>query len=798
MNTMWRLVLPVVLLFSAYSSADENTFALPQISFDRVAHDEAGIRVDGALDEAVWANLPSFNNFRVVQPDTLDETEYETHVRFFYTEEGLYVGVVCDQPVDTLVARLSSRDQFISRDGVSITLDPGGSGLYAYWFGVNLGGTLSDGTVLPERQFRNQWDGPWNGASKELETGYSVEFFLPWSMMTMPEVADAGAEKRTMGFYISRSVAHRNERWTWPALPSTRNVFLSSLQAFDIDNIEPKRQFTFYPYASSAYNVIEEEDRYKTGFDIFWRPSSNLQLTATINPDFGNVESDDVDVNLTSFETFFPEKRPFFLEGQEIFNTTPRSRSRGRGTPTVIVNTRRIGSPPIEPDIPGFELPDLEENQPTELHGAAKVTGQNGAIRYGLLAAIEDDTKLAGSVNDVPLDVIAEGRDFAAARFLYEVSDGNSRRGIGWISTLVDHPTREAQVHGIDLHYLSGDGKWNTDGQLLYSDIDGITGAGGFVDINYAPARGKQHSLALDYFDDELEINDFGFLRRNDAISARYRYQVTESDIDWLQSRETSYFLSQEYNTDGLVVRSGIFFQQEYEFHNNTELETELSYFPSRWDDLNSEGNGSYKIDPRWQGGAYFSSDRAKPLQFGVGYFFQEEDIGGMHHEWVQETNWRPSDKFSLSLVLAYHDRSDWLIHYSGPDFTTFESEQWRPRLEVDYFFTARQQLRMTAQWIGIKSFERDRFRVPPGDGTLEPVAPAPGDTARDFSISRMVLQARYRWEIAPLSDLFVVYTRGSDLPSDVSLGFDDLLRDSWTDRAVDVFVVKLRYRMGS
>ncbi len=321
------------------------------------------ITIDGILDEEEWQELPIQENFLELSPATLNKPPHRTQVKVFYSDEGLYIGIQADQPADTLIERLSSRDQFITRDGFSVTLDPSGEGLYAYWFGINLGNSLGDGTVLPERQFSRQWDGPWHGAAASNESGFAVEYFLPFSMMTMPEVKE---EERKMGIYISRQVGHKGEYWGWPALPSTQTQFLSALQPIILSDLKPRRQFTFYPYAASNYDVIARTDYYKAGFDTFWRPSSNLQLTATINPDFGNIESDDVVVNLTSVETFFPEKRPFFLEGQEIFTTTPRARSRGRGTPTILVHTRRIGSPPDIPAVDNLEVSDIEVNQLTE------------------------------------------------------------------------------------------------------------------------------------------------------------------------------------------------------------------------------------------------------------------------------------------------------------------------------------------------------------------------------------------------------------------------------------------------
>lgn len=769
------------------------------MAITRLEESQVHIVIDGKLDEPVWNTLPYHDDMVVIEPDTLSNVPLETRARFFYTNKGFYIGIWSEQDAGTLISRLSSRDQFVARDDVGFTLDPSGRGLYAYWFGVNLGGTLQDGTVLPERQYSSQWDGPWSGASAIAEGGWSAEFFLPWSMMTMP---DTDGESREMGFYMSRNVAYLNERWAFPGLPRTKPVFLSQLQKIRIDGVAPTQQFTFYPYASATYDNTEAtaKDSYKAGFDVFWRPSTNLQLTATVNPDFGNVESDDVVVNLSSFETFFPEKRPFFLEGNEIFVTTSRARQgrHGRGDPTTLLNTRRIGSPPRDPEIAGFELTGVEENQPTELIGAAKATGQSGKFRYGLLGAFEDDTVLHGELGGIPFDYLQHGRDFGVARVLFEDTSAGGRRSIGWMSTMVAHPQGDAIAHGLDGHYLSPTGRWNLEGQLLRSDVSDVTGNGGFVDVTYTPARGYEHTVAFDYFDDTLDIDDLGFLRRNDSVGARYGFVRTESDLESLVSRETSVRLVQDYNTDGKPIRSGIFFGQDRQFRSNTRLSTELNYFPARWDDINSDGNGSFRIRDRWVGGMFVGTDEARKLFAGFGAFFAGEDLGGESHEIELELAWRPNDRIAALLNLRYENKRGWLIHHDGRDFTTFAAENWRPRIEADFFLTAHQQFRITAQWAGIKAFEQDRWQVPVPDGDLLPVAVNPGDSPRDFSISRLTFQARYRWEIAPLSDLYVVYTRGSDVDSRPEDGFHRLLKSSWTEPLVDVFVIKLRYRLGS
>lgn len=762
-------------------------------------HADVTIKIDGKLDESVWATLPYMDDFYVIEPDTLVIGPYRTEAKFFYTEKGMYVGVHNEQPTETLIARLSARDKFIQRDSVSITIDPGGAGLYGYWFGVNLGGTLQDGTVLPERQFSNQWDGPWNGASSEVEDGWSAEFFIPWSMMTMP---DTDSNMRNMGIYMSRAVAHKNERWAFPALPRTRNVFLSQLRQVQIEKVNPKQQFTFYPYAASTYNNLNSDnpDEYKAGFDFFWRPTTNLQITATVNPDFGNVESDNVDVNLSAFETFFPERRAFFLEGFEIFEATPRARQGrgGGGNPTTLINTRRIGSRPLLPDVDDFELDTVERNQPSELFGAAKVTGQSGKFRYGVLTAFEEDTLLNGELNSLPLSLLQDGREFGAARVLYEDTSTGARRGLGWLSTIVDHPESQAMVHSVDGHYLSRQGNLNTDGQIIYSNVDDLSGVGGFVDVQYNPTRGREHRISFDYYDENLELNNFGFQQRNDLVGFRYRYERVESGLSHIRSKETNFSLTHQYNNAGKLVRTGMFASQDFLLNNNNSTFIELGYLPVRWDDVNSGGNGSFKIQDRLRAEATYRTDQSKTLSTKYGISYSGEDIGGHSLKYEFNFTWRPSDRFSIASFITYEDKEGWLIHDEDRDFTTFNTSLWRPRIETDFFFSARQQFRITVQWAGIKAFEDKRWRVPDGDGELVEEQRGLAEDPRDFSISRLTFQARYRWEIAPLSDLFVVYTRGSNVDSRPQDRYSDLLRASWTERLVDIFAIKLRYRLGT
>ena len=198
------------------------------IRLPRVSHSK--IRIDGFVDEAAWQSVPYVDEFRVIEPDTLTPGIHPTQLRVAYSDRGIYASAVMQQPPDSLVGRLTGRDVRDNRDSVSITLDTSGEGRYGFWFGVNLGDSLMDGTVLPERQFSSDWDGPWVGRSQRLDDGWSAEFFIPWGVVAMP----AAGEVRDMGMYVSRKVAYLDERWAWPALAPTQAKFMSALQTLEM------------------------------------------------------------------------------------------------------------------------------------------------------------------------------------------------------------------------------------------------------------------------------------------------------------------------------------------------------------------------------------------------------------------------------------------------------------------------------------------------------------------------------------------------------------------------------------
>ncbi len=246
--------------------------------------------------------------------------------------------------------------------------------------------------------------------------------------------------------------------------------------------------------------------------------------------------------------------------------------------------------------------------------------------------------------------------------------------------------------------------------------------------------------------------------------------------------------------------RAGVFTNQSFMFQNSSQVRVTINYFPARWDDVNSRGNGMFKVDERWFTQIAFGTDSAKKFSWSGTIGAEQEELGGT---WTYGFDfgftYTPNERISFDVDLRYKKRDGWLLHQSGPDFTTYKADDFQPRFAIDYFLTARQQLRLTMQWAGIKAQAHDYWQVPPTEGELIPRTLVPGAPNEDFTLSRLTAQFRYRWEIGPLSDLFVVYTRGSNLASiDLDDDFGRLFTDALNEPIIDFLVVKLRYRFGT
>ena len=303
---------------------------------------------------------------------------------------------------------------------------------------------INDAVITNESRFSTDWDGNWQHAVSEDAEAWYVEMLIPWYIAPMAKGEDG---KRTFRIYLDRVIGSTGERAAWPAASFERPRFLSDFTPIQVP-IFNQSLIAITPYVSGLYDNVGGESQIDAGADILWKPNGQFQLTATINPDFGQVESDDIVVNFSANETFFSDKRPFFTENQGPFEfTTPSDFSQ-------LVYTRRVGGPADDGSGAG------------DITAAVKANGSFGATKYGVMLAQEGD---------------AAGRTFSALRLSHDFA----KQTVGMMLTQVDRPfyDREAAVLGFDQNWRPSE-RSSIQNRLIFSDID--EGAAGSPDIGPA------------------------------------------------------------------------------------------------------------------------------------------------------------------------------------------------------------------------------------------------------------------------------------------------------------------------
>ena len=271
----------------------------------------------------------------------------------------------------------------------------------------------------------------------------------------------------------------------------------------------------------------------------------------------------------------------------------------------------------------------------------------------------------------------------------------------------------------------------------------------------------------------------------------------TVSNLGWAHENQFDVRGSVQENHEELFTGGGVSFANRLIFNDRSKLVTRASFFPKSFDDINSEGFGTYRIDQHSLASVRWDSDAALEWGVGIGAGFIGEDLGGNTWSGEGQIEWRPSDRFHASIGTAYYDTNDWLLHQFGPRMATYDAMQWEPKLTVEYYISADQQFRTSLQWVGIKADADQVYTVPSKPGDLVRV-PDPG-VRGNFSVSNLIFQARYRWEVAPLSELFVVLTIQANQTR--ALGdstFEGLFNDAFESPMYNSLVMKIRYRLGT
>ncbi|MCB1642209.1 MAG: hypothetical protein KDI37_10790 [Xanthomonadales bacterium] len=720
----------------------------------------AAVTIDGVFDPQEWAGAEHFTDFVAVQPlsGAPAPTDRRAEAWMLSTPEGLAFAVRAWHPPEVPQTRTRiQRDGNAPVDRMNVMIDFDADGRVGYDFTITAAGDIMDEVVSNESSFNSDWDAAWTHAVADFDGGYVAEWLIPWSIAQM---RNSGEERRTVAVYFDRVLVATGERFAFPDASFNRPRFVSDFHRVEIDQYQDQ-QLALTPYVVSSHDFVGDQSDFKGGLDVFWKPSGDHQFALTLNPDFGQVESDELVVDFSGIETFFTDKRPFFTENQSYFEL-----NHFLGRPFY---TRRVGGP-------------LDDGSgAAEIRAAVKANGSFGRTGYGVFAAEEDG-------------------DAGRSMQLLRGTQSWDSLTLGAQHSRVERPflDREAEVTALDARWKPSD-QWLVRPLWMHSrsDTAGISQSGnaaGVVADWDVPGPWRQQYFLI-YSDARFELNDLGFQDRND-----YRYLEWETGYrqDALppESRFASHSWEGDYiwreNTAGELLQRQVTLQRYSELRSGSNM-----YFFARWrdavvDDRLSRGNGSV---PRQSGPQFFIEANRPRRGDGHWSFYWNFEISPNHVDGLSyyggiRPRWHASDRFDVDLGLFAWRQSDWLLWQEGREFGSFSSRRVELFSNLNWFIDDRQELRVKLQAIAIDAEAiaarrlDERGRLVASSAALE-----------DFQLRNLGFQIRYRYKLGTLSDIYAVYSRGGFSATDEFDGLGQTLEQTFSLRDSDQFLVKLAYR---
>lgn len=821
--------------------------------------------IDGLLDEADWSAATVARDFTVFQPNEGETPSQPTEARVLYGDEAVYVGLrAFDASPDSIVSRLARRDERPHSDWLEVVIDSYRDRRTAFRFAVNPAGVKADSYMFDDTNEDESWDAVWDVAVRTDDQGWTAEFRIPYSQLRFD-----GAERQTWGINFARTIARHLETSLWAPISRGDGAVVSRFGDLEgLRDLSPPTRLEVLPYSlvrlESAPGNTEDpfydaRDYGATvGGDVKYGITTDLTLDVTLNPDFGQVEADPAEVNLTAFETFLPERRPFFVEGANIFSFG-FSEGDGDNASESLFYSRRIGRAP-HGRAPGgvySEAPDR-----TRILGAAKLSGKTrSGWSLGLLHAVtaREEASLADAAGPMDPQVVEPFSQYGVGRVSKDFREGKS--AVGAISTWTVRNAanaaaldlhRGAYTAGVDGRHRFGDDRFQLSGYVLGSTVRGSADA--VARTQRSPARYFQRPDA-DHTDFDpartslsgwaasanfmkmsggywrygtgvmarspgFEPNDVGFMRETDFVSpwlwvGYNRFKPSERLHRWnlnLNTWTAYSFGGEHYNAGGNVNGSLTFknFWGGYMgvMRNGGGLTNTLL-----------RGGPMFLRDPAWGGWFGFWSDSRKSLQVRVNNNWQTRPESD---SWNYGTNvnlrWRPSGRATVSAGPFFNLRAEdlqWVGRYGAADdrrylFGRMDQKTAGITARADWTFSPTLSLQLYAQpFVSAGEYGAFKRITDPRAGAYADrfvaVDPATADERGldsfrdpDFNVKQFRSNVVLRWEYQPGSALFLVWSQGRDHyagSGDFSLGGDlDTLLRQPSD---NVFMIKASYWIG-
>jgi len=669
-------------------------------------------KIDGNLSDPVWARAVPFTDFTQQDPDEGQKPSQKTEVRILYDDRAIYFGIRCfDTDPTTIVATSTRRDRDAYSDAIWLDLDTRGDGRSAWHFEVSAAGVQRDGIRMgddPNLNMNWDWDATWDSAVRRDSEGWTAEIAIP-----LGELRYNAASNVPWRMEIRRFVARRSEIDQW--------IYISRLDAGEMLKYGPIIGLSDLP-SSHAWHLMPfilgrarersspaalqlpqgMDSSLRAGLDARYNITPNLTLTATVLPDFGQVEADQVKLNLTTFELLYPEKRPFFLEGTDLLTVLTMF---GQPTGPQPFYSRRIGAAPPVPAITGDTVIDSPSATGTQIWGAAKLTGRIGRkLNVAILDSVTaPESATIADANGTSTGRVAPMTNFFISRLRSDLSDRFTGSAMftsvlrreasasvgfgdlcpnGKLRAPDGRCTHDATSAELDMRYTSPDSSWLAFAALFGSVISGgptrilrdgtpigpgDTGLGWLAQA--AKATGHYtSSVWIRDFSPRFDLNDAGYLVQQNL----HELILDNGWREFNRGPTRKIFLNLRLNGnnswDGVRTDRTITLQTQIDWNNVWYTELDLKRHFTTFDNRETTDGARTERPASWELHWTWRTDRTRP--------FYSELTGFVRTTWqgywlsVSESAvYRPSGAFEISLAPTL-DRvtGDWRWVVSKPD----------------------------------------------------------------------------------------------------------------------------------
>ncbi len=650
----------------------------------RAAALTSSISVDGILDDAAWASAPAITGLRQTVPTEGAAVSEATDVRIVYGEDAIFVSARLGDRTG-VTTRLARRDAGLAdSDRFTVMLDSYHDHETAYRFWTNPSGVKGDAIVTGNATGGgdSSWDPVWDLATAVTPTGWAVEMRIPFSQLRFGR-----QDIQTWGIQVERTIHRNQENATFPFTPVLERAGVSRFAHLEgIRGLDPGRRLELLPYVVARGEYLEIANPagasfgnpYRSGADHFggigldlkYRLASNVTLDATVNPDFGQVEVDPSVINLTAFETRFEERRPFFVEGADIFSFGEAGPAGSVGRPPEMFYSRRIGKAPTG-SVPSTAV-FSEVPVSTTILGAAKVTGRLGSgWSLGLMEAVTGNENAAfidGSQQGGEVEVEPAGNHLIA-RLRRQVRGGRTRfgamatamnRDLGG-SPLAPRLHGSGYTGGVDFAYDSNDRVWLLTGAVAASRVAGSSSAitrtqqssaryfqrpdadhldldtlatslGGFYVMGYLGKQAGTFTMrnGFAYVSPGYEVNDLGFQSEADRIYFDTHYQYNQPNPGrFLRNWSVNISPDGKFNTAGDMIFANVNSQVNVELLNYWRSSLRVQVDPWYDDDRLTRGGPMARTPGSWQARFNVNTDNRRSTRFNGNFTYYTDRVGG-------------------------------------------------------------------------------------------------------------------------------------------------------------------------